>query len=193
MFRNDLYIKAVQAGELVSKYNQSRSDVLTMPGPWGNIKGKEHGFCVGASMYWIQERRNGREIPVDGSMNMLPDLGRILKLHLLKRTEGYEGIASRNCTAILETCVLLGLPSVHNIMHVIKGGRYWIMSYHRNGGGHAVAIEHIQGGALRYFDINYGEFKFSSLSRFHTWLYNFLHGCGYKTKYTKDVTLRKYW
>ena len=191
-FRSQLYTNAIQAGELVSKYNQSKSDVLNgQQGPWGHIKQTSRGFCAGASVYWIQQRQLGKEFNVDASMNMIPNIGAIVKKHRTQQKSGYENVVEEGWTSFEETKTLLGAASAADITRTLAKGRYWLIRFRRDGGAHCTAFERKATGVIRFFDVNYGEFEFASFERFHAWFYDFVRGSGYHFKYTKDTTLHR--
>jgi hypothetical protein len=71
-----------------------------------------------------------------------------------------------------------------------QGNGTWYVALRRVGGGHAVALQvDSHADEYRFFDANYGEFKFASAERLNQWLAQFLIASGYAARYTVQTEL----
>jgi hypothetical protein len=84
-----------------------------------------------------------------------------------------------------------GAPDANYIMaQASQANGTWYVALRRVGGGHAVALQvDSHAGEYRFFDANYGEFKFASAERLKQWLAQFLIASGYAARYTVQTEL----
>jgi hypothetical protein len=181
--------EARDRNELVYEFDQSESDVMKQPGPWGSAW---DGYCAGLALHWIKLRNEGKDYASGQDGKMIPDL---LPTTLAQNL--------RDEFPVLTVMPQLGLtpqgnvskPGAPDATHIVNQASQvngtWYVALRRAGGvGHAVALQvDSRAGEYRFFDANYGEFKFASAERLKEWLAQFLIASGYAARYTVRTEL----
>jgi hypothetical protein len=177
---------AAKQGELVYAFNQSKSAVLTQPGPWGNAYS---GYCAGLAMRWLKLRSQGQDY-ASSDKTMIDQPAITTKLQNVYEDQDYPKALADQALATLQTLQLQGPRAIASTLTGKNG--LWLVSLRRPKGGHAVAIQSEPArGVYRYFDANFGHFRLSSPGRFTTWLNQFLVTSGYGARYTIGSVLRQ--
>jgi len=191
------------SGELVYRFRQSESPVLTQPGPWGRTlpsriatdgdNARYNGYCAALATHWASLRMTGMDFVYDKQTSRLDGIAhwRATKEQSLYRdgaglksllaNYGFSYKRFQNCPFRPSGPAIAMAAAAHS------GPLY--ISLKRKGGGHGVAVhaEHHGGREVyRYFDANYGHFEFASRDRFAAWLDDFLKTVsGYHDRYDR--------
>ncbi len=199
---------AKASGELVYRFRQSESPVLTQPGPWGRTlpsriatdgdNAKYNGYCAALATHWASLRMTDMDFVYDKQTSRLDGIAhwRASKEQSLYR----DGAGLKSLLAAygfsykqFQNCPFK--PNGHAIAQAAADhdGPLYI-SLKRKGGGHGVAVHKDREGGrdtYRYFDANYGHFQFVGQDRFAAWLDDFLKSVsGYHARYDRFLIYR---
>lgn len=184
---------ARDAGYLVYAMDQSQTDAMTMPGPWGNAYS---GYCQGMAVRWAWLRYQGRDFPYDTTakvyaatdwqataiQNIYEDQSKSDEAdHWVKACAAYHLSVSEGLQL-----TRMNRPSgaFVNLMLTRAEGCYGI-SLKREGGGHAIAAQNEGGKTFHLFDANYGHFVASGADTFKDFLDWYFEATGYEDRYKK--------
>ncbi len=191
------------SGELVYRFRQSESPVLTQPGPWGRTlpsriatdgdNARYNGYCAALATHWASLRVIGMDFVYDKQTSRLDGIAhwRATKeqslyrdgagLRSLLASYGFSYRQFQNCPFRPNGYAIAKAAAAHS------GALY--ISLKREGGGHGVAVlAQRQCGreTYRYFDANFGHFRFEGRDRFAAWLDDFLRSVsGYHDRYDR--------
>ena len=179
-----------QRGELVYRFKQSESPVLTQPGPWGRSLPNQpgdarwNGYCAALAVLWCSLRSAELDYQYDKGTKRLDGIAdwRAAKeqsiyrggtlansyaeendvLRLFQRN-GFHGVQIKHMN--------IGATGEHvrNTIQAKEAGLYYL-SLKGNAGGHGVATQLDKDGTWRFFDANYGHFVFQNGERFQWFL-----------------------
>lgn len=196
---------AKSGGELVYRFRQSESPVLTQPGPWGRTlpsriaadgdNARYNGYCAALAAHWANLRMSGMDFVYDKQTSRLDGIAhwRATKEQSLYRDgAGLGALMASYGFSFKLVYNHQSRPNGHTIAKAAaahSGALY--LSLKRKGGGHGVAVQAEKHGAkevYRYFDANFGHFQFDSRQRFAAWLDDFLKtASGYHARYDRFV------
>lgn len=194
MIWNEIQTKLKKQGLLRFAMNQSQTDVMTQPGPWGAVK-KANGYCAGLAMHWIAKRYADRDFKYDKSTLELDTPSWKATKAQNEMLDNWTGSSITSISVPLSTYGLtLNMGQVTVVERAITGrdladiglaneGCHYIYLAGTSGGAHAVAMQREKGHDWRYFDANYGEFKIPDRDRFVEIMDWFLAESKYATTY----------
>jgi len=186
---------AKNAGYLVYAMDQSQTDAMTMPGPWGNAYS---GYCMGMAVRWIWLRTQGRDFAFNPGTQVYSAtdwqataIQNIYEDSTKKsEAEHWERAAAAYRMTVDEGLRLsrMNRPSgaFLNLLMTRSEGCFGI-SLNREGGGHAIAAQNEGGGVFRLFDANYGHFQAAGADEFKDFLDWYFQETGYDERYKKET------
>jgi len=196
------------SGELVYRFRQGESPVLTQPGPWGRTlpsrvatdgdNAKYNGYCAALATHWANLRMSDMDFVYDKQTSRLDGIAhwRATKEQSLYRDgAGLKALLASYGFSFKQFLNCRSRPTGHAIAQAAAdhtGALY--ISLKRNGGGHGVAVQSERHGGqeiYHYFDANFGHFQFESVDRFAAWLDDFLKNVsGYHDRYDHYLIYR---
>ncbi len=194
---------AKSGGELVYRFRQSESPVLTQPGPWGRTlpsrvatdgdNAKYNGYCAALAAHWANLRMSDMDFVYDKQTSRLDGIAhwRATKEQSLYRDgAGLRSLLASYGFSYKQFYNHQSKPNGHSIAQAAadhSGALY--ISLKRQGGGHGMAVQSERQGSkeiYHYFDANFGHFQFDSRERFAAWLDDFFKNVsGYHNRYDR--------
>jgi hypothetical protein len=176
---------------LIYAMDQAQTDVMTMPGPWGNAYS---GYCAGCVIRWIVLRYGGSDYAYDVKTRVveMPDWRSTRDQNVYEDTS--EQFPDKLAPAFAQYGLTLNKGLLTKQTSVATGallrtagsaatGCYYI-SLRGSSGGHAVSMQNEGKGSWRFFDANYGSFDRKSDEDFEKFIDWYMKATNYKTQYT---------
>ncbi|MCP5420161.1 MAG: hypothetical protein H6969_06685 [Gammaproteobacteria bacterium] len=192
---------ARRQGQLVFAMNQTLTEPVETPGPWGVVSNRT-GYCLGLSIQWLALLKRHQNFDFDqqtGICNCPPWQATMFQnIHAsAPRARGrtFSGAMVQQhirdpirAATMLIRYTSVRLPvTVTNFHQILTGfpNTLWliVLDMGPGGGAHAVAAQHDAQGHVHFFDPNYGHFFFADFVRFRTWFQTFLIESNYAREY----------
>lgn len=188
--------KARAHGQLVYSFDQSKSPVVTEPGPWGS---GFDGICAGLAIRWIKLRMLGRDYAYDHrSLEMTGvDYQAVVRQNIIDDTWAKSGPAPALLSAGLrcgpKVVTAKGKIYLGQMKSAIETSGHYLIVLKGENGAHAIALVTEPGCKVhRLFDANSGHFRYSwGTAMCKYWLYEYLAECGYTDRYRVGTTVHR--
>lgn len=193
--------EALKKGYLVYAYQQGDTEYNYKDiGPWGAVR---NGYCAALGFFWIKARLAGDDLPFDPMTHMARKADwTVTKYHNLTKDLGHAPVLAELGLKGHGALTLGASTEAEIIFAHVKDHQEgcYRLSFWRNGGGHLVAIQkelRVHGSGpfttlvptYRYFDANFGHFRFGSGAAFLSWFRDFLVRSKYRARYTRPMTI----